>query len=118
MAAQKEYVIDAQGKSLGRVAAQAAKTLMGKTSPDYTPNVASVVKVTITNAGRISTTERKLSGKKYTSYSGYPGGIKTETLKALKARKGPTAALRRAVERMLPRNTMRVARMKNLTINA
>lgn len=118
MATVKEYTIDAAGKTLGRVAAQAAKTLMGKTSPDYTPNVVSAVKVTITNAGKLSIGERKLSGKKYTSYSGYPGGIKTETLKALTARKGSAAALRRAIERMLPRNTMRVARMKSLTINA
>lgn len=116
MTSKTEITIDAAGEALGRVAAQAAKTLMGKTLPDYTPNVASIVKVTITNAGKLSTTERKLSGKKYTSYSGYPGGIKTETLKALRARKGPSEALRRAIERMLPRNTMRIARLKNLTI--
>ena len=111
-----EYTIDAGGKSLGRVASLAAKTLMGKTEARYTPNIASPVKVNIVNAGKLIMTERKQLGKKYTSYSGYPGGLKTEALGKLQARKGRGEPLRRAIERMLPRNTLRVGRMKNLRI--
>ena len=112
----REYTLDAEGKSLGRIASQAAKTLMGKTQPDYTPNIASPVKVRIVNAAKLSMPEKKLLGKKYTSYTGYPGGLKTEALGVLKERKGPAEALRRSIQRMMPRNTLRVQRMKNLTI--
>lgn len=117
MAIQKtEFTFDAEGKSLGRIASQAAKTLMGKTHPNYTPNIASPVKVTIVNAGKLSMPEKKQLGKEYTSYSGYPGGLKKERLGMLNTRKGHGEALRRAIERMMPRNTLRVGRMKNLTI--
>lgn len=116
MATKSEYTIDAAGKSLGRVASQAAKTLMGKTEASYTPHIASDVQVTIINAAKLINTDKKQLGKKYTSYSGYPGGLKTEALGKLQARKGHAEPLRRAIERMLPRNTMRVGRMKNLKI--
>ncbi len=110
------HSIDAAGKSLGRVASEAAKALMGKMRADYVPHKNSGVKVSITNAGKIHTTEKKRTQKTYTSYSGYPGGFKRESLASLNARKGKGEAIRRAVKRMLPRNTMLVARLKNLTI--
>ncbi len=109
-----EYTIDAAGRTLGRVASEAAKALMGKTSPDYTPNKRSVVKVTVTNLSKLSIREDKRTGKIYTTYSGYPGGIKRESLASLTERKGNAEAVRRAVRRMLPRNTMLTARLKNL----
>ena len=112
----KEYAIDAAGKALGRVASDAAKMLMGKTLPSYTPNIRSNIRVTITNAGKLIVRERKLIQKTYTRYTGYPGGFKKEALGKLNARKGHGEAVRRAVQRMLPDNTMRVARMKNLII--
>ncbi|HVM73865.1 MAG TPA: 50S ribosomal protein L13 [Candidatus Paceibacterota bacterium] len=112
----KTYEIDATGKSLGRVAAAAAKMLMGKTSPDYTPNIRSNVTVTVTNAGKITTREKKSVQTKFTRYSGYPGGLKFESLEQVNKRK-PGESLRRAIERMMPRNTFRTERMKNLTIN-
>lgn len=112
----KNYSIDASGKSLGRVASEAAKALMGKTSASYTPHVRSNVAVTISNAGKLHISEKKRLGKIYTTYSGYPGGLKRESLGSLSGRKGNAEALRRAVKRMLPRNTMLVARMKNLLI--
>ncbi len=112
----KEHKIDAAGKALGRVASEAAKALMGKMRADYTPNKSSGVKVTVTNAGKLYIREKKRTGKIYTTYSGYPGGLKRESLASLSARKGKGEAIRRAVTRMLPRNTMRVARLKNLTI--
>lgn len=110
------YTIDAAGKALGRVASEAAKALIGKMSPDYTPNVRSDVKVTITNASKLVVREKKLLQKTFTRYTGFPGGFKKESLGRLNARKGEGEAVRRAVASMLPKNTMRVARMKNLTV--
>lgn len=110
------YTIDAAGKTLGRVASEAAKALMGKMRADYTPHKRSLVKVSITNADKLYVREKKRTATVYTTYSGYPGGLKKETLAALITRKGKSEALRRAVTRMLPRNTMRVGRLKNLTI--
>lgn len=112
---KSKHTIDAAGKTLGRVASEAAKALMGKMRADYTPNKLSVVKVTVTNASKIYTREKKKLQKTYTTYSGYPGGLKKETLQMINARK-PGEAVRRAVQKMLPRNTMLVARMKNLTV--
>jgi large subunit ribosomal protein L13 len=116
--ADKSYTIDAAGRSLGRVASEAAKMLMGKTSADYTPNKASNVKVSVTNAAKLYVRERKQVQKIYTTYSGHPGGQKRESLKALNERKGHGEAVRRAVQRMLPNNTMRPNRMKNLTVTS
>lgn len=109
-------MIDATGKALGRVASEAAKALMGKTSASYTPHIPSNVKVTITNASKIHMPEKKRLAMGYTRYSGYPGGLKRETFSSLSSRKGTGAAIRIAVKGMMPRNTMQVARMKNLEI--
>ncbi len=116
MATSKEIIIDAGGKTLGRVASVAAKALIGKMSASYTPHIGGSERVHITNASKLHMTDKKLRDKVYTNYSGYPGGLKRETLSSLTARKGNAAALQKAIERMLPRNTMRVARMKRLTI--
>lgn len=113
----KTYTIDAAGRTLGRVASEAAKALMGKTSAQYTPHIRSIVHVSIINASKVRSTERKRVQTFYTSYSGYPGGLKRESLQALQKRKGSSEILRRAVRRMMPRNTMLVGRMKNLTIS-
>ena len=110
------YNIDAAGRTLGRVASEAAKALMGKMRADYTPNKNSGVKVTVSNAGKLYIRERKRSRTIYTTYSGYPGGLKKESLASLTARKGNGEAIRRAVARMLPRNTMHTPRLKNLSI--
>lgn len=115
-AEQKTHSIDAAGKSLGRVASEAAKALMGKTHASYTPHIRSQVKVEITNAGKLRISEKKRLQKVYTRYSGYPGGLKHESLGSLRGRSGASAALRHAVKGMLPRNTMLVARLKNLII--
>ena len=111
------HTIDAAGRSLGRVASEAAKALMGKMRPDYTPNKDSGVKVTITNAAKLRIRDSKAQGKVYQNYSGYPGGQRRETMKNLNARKGRGAALKIAITRMLPKNTMRVSRLKNLSIS-
>jgi len=111
-----EYSIDAQGKTLGRVATEAAKALMGKTSPDYTPNKRSDVKVRITNASKLRIREQKRVQKTYVSYSGHPGGLKRKSLGMMASQRGYAAPLRIAISRMLPRNTFKNARLKNLTI--
>lgn len=110
------HTIDAAGKTIGRVASEAAKALMGKMRPDYTPNINSGVKVSVSNAAKLYIRERKRTQTIYTTYSGYPGGLKRESLASLGARKGRGEAVRRAVSRMLPRNTMHTARMKNLIV--
>lgn len=112
----RTYSIDAAGQTLGRVASEAAKALMGKMRADYTPNKHSDVKVSVVNAGKLYIRERKRSSTIYTTYSGYPGGQKRESLASLTARKGNSEALRRAVARMLPRNTMHTPRLKNLVV--
>lgn len=112
----KEYTIDAAGKTLGRVASEAAKALMGKTSADYTPHVRSEMRVKIVNAGKLYMRSRKRSSKTYTTYSGYPSGRRVETYAALSSRRGAGEPLRRAIRRMLPRNSFLNARMKNIEI--
>ena len=113
-----EYTIDAAGRTLGRVAAEAAKILMGKTRVDYVPNKITELKVTINNADKLSMRESKTKSQTYSTYSGYPGGLRTETFAMLAARSGNKECLSRAIERMMPRNKLRTSRMKNLTINA
>ncbi|MBI2610408.1 uL13 family ribosomal protein [Candidatus Kaiserbacteria bacterium] len=113
----KEYTIDAAGKTLGRVASEAAKALMGKTSADYTPHIRSEVRVKIVNVGKLYMRARKRSTKTYTTYSGYPSGRKVETYAALSSRRGADVPLRHAIRRMLPRNTFLKARMRQLEIS-
>lgn len=108
--------IDAAGKTIGRVASEAAKALMGKTSPDYTPHIRSDVKVSIVNAAKLRITEKKRSQKTYQSYSGFPGSLRVQTLTMLSSRFGKGEAVRRAIARMMPRNRLHTARMKNLTV--
>ncbi len=110
--------LDAAGKTLGRIASEAAKALMGKTLPSYTPHIRSDVKVHVTNADKIRITEKKRTQQTYVSYSGYPGGLRTETLAMLNSRRGRSEVVRRAIARMIPRNRLHTARMKNLTITA
>lgn len=90
---------------------------MGKASAQYTPNLKPDTVVHIANAAKLRLTEKKRLSKVYTSYSGYPGGLRKETLGSLSARKGYGAVVRKAVERMLPRNASRKIRMKNLIIS-
>lgn len=112
----KNHTIDAAGKSLGRVASEAAKALMGKMHADYTPNKESGVKVSIINASKMKIRLKKMESQQYQNYSGFPGGQRVETLRSLSTRKGYGAAVRLAVQRMLPNNTLRVQRLKNLHI--
>ncbi len=110
------HTIDATGRTLGRVASEAAKALMGKTHADYVPHVKSDVTVTIENASKLRISEKKRVNKTYQTYSGYPGGQKSKSLANVAGRKGYREVIRHAVQRMLPQNTMRVGRLKQLII--
>ena len=114
--AKKTYTIDATNQSLGRVASQAAVALMGKNEPDYKRNVTADVEVTITNASKLHIPKKKKNQKKYAKYSGYPGGLRFETLGAVLEEKGYEEAIRRAVLGMLPKNRLQGPQLKNLVI--
>ena len=111
----KKYTIDAKNRPVGRVATEAALLLMGKNSADYKKNKQPEVSVVIANASRARIHQKKL-GKVYTSYSGYPGGLKTETLEAITSMKGYGELFKRAVKGMLPKNKLQARMLKNLTI--
>lgn len=110
------YTIDAKGGSLGRVASEAASVLLGKKSAHYIKNEVLPVEVAIVNAKELVMTEKRIKGKDYTHYTGYPGGLRTTSLTQLLEKKGVGEALRRAVDGMIPRNKLRKERMKRLTI--
>ena len=99
------YEIDAEGKILGKVAAEIAVRLMGKNKPSYTPHVDGGDFVVVTNAEKIAVTGKKLTDKKYYRHSGYPGGLKVRSLQEM-LEKQPTEVIRKAVERMLPKNKL------------
>ncbi len=110
------HTIDAQDKKLGRVASEAATLLMGKRTTSFVRNKVSGVKVTITNVAKANIDVKKKDDKEYVTFTGFRGGIYTEKLSSLIARKGMKEVFERAVYRMLPSNSLRKDIMKNLTI--
>ena len=102
---RKWYIIDAEGKSLGRVAAAAASILRGKVKPTFTPNVDCGDFVIILNAEKVVLTGKKLDQKYYRYHTGYVGGLKEISYKKLMAEK-PEKAIELAVKGMLPHNTI------------
>ncbi|MEK7646559.1 MAG: uL13 family ribosomal protein [Patescibacteria group bacterium] len=111
-----KHTIDAQGKKIGRIASQAAAALMGKNSVAFAKNKVLPGIVEITNASRADITARKKTGDVYVTYTGFRGGLKSETLGELMERRGMTEVFRRAVYRMLPKNKLRDIRIQNLVI--
>ncbi len=111
-----KHTIDAQGKKIGRIASQAAAILLGKHSPSFAKNKVSVDTVEIINAAKVDVTLRKKTDEKYVTYTGFRGGLKSESLGELMTRRGMTEVFRRAVTRMLPDNRLRTERIKNLTV--
>lgn len=99
------YEIDAEGKVLGKLAAEIAVKLMGKHKVSYTPHVDGGDYVIVTNATKFVVTGNKMLDKKYHRHSGFPGGLKTRTLQEMIEKK-PTEVIRKAVERMLPKNKL------------
>ncbi len=112
-----EHTIDAKGKKLGRIATQAASLLMGKNLATFARHKAPVVKVMITNAGKMSRTEAKLKDKRHIRFSGYPGSQKFESDEAVSTRLGITEVVRRAVRGMIPNNKLRPDMLKRLHIS-
>ena len=115
--ARKWYVVDAEGKTLGRLATQIADTLRGKRKPEYTPHVDTGDFVVVVNAEKIGVTGKKREDKIYYRHSGYPGGLRERTLGEELERR-PTEVLRKAVKGMLPRNRLARQQINKLKIYA
>jgi large subunit ribosomal protein L13 len=111
------YVVDAAGKTLGRLATQIADTLRGKNKPQYTPHVDTGDFVVVVNADKITVTGNKLDQKRYYRHSGYPGGIRSRTLREQLERR-PEEVLRIAVRGMLPKNRLARRQLMKLKIYA
>ncbi len=111
------FVIDAAGKTLGRLATQVAQRLRGKHKPVFTPHVDTGDFIIVTNADKIKLTGLKLAQKTYYRHSGYPGGIKSTTAEELLEKK-PTDILHTAVKGMLPKNRLGRQMIKKLKIYA
>jgi large subunit ribosomal protein L13 len=111
------YVVDAEGKTLGRLATQIADVLRGKRKPEYTPHIDTGDFVIVVNAEKIEVTGRKRERKLYYRHSGYPGGLRSRTLDEMLERR-PEEVLRKAVKGMLPRNRLGRAQLRKLKIYA
>jgi large subunit ribosomal protein L13 len=111
------YLVDAEGKTLGRLATQIADTLRGKRKPQYTPHVDTGDFVIVVNADKIAVTGNKLDQKRYYRHSGYPGGLRSRTLRDQLERR-PTEVLRVAVKGMLPKNRLARQQITKLKIYA
>lgn len=105
LAQRQWYIVDAQGKVLGRLASEVAKVLRGKHKPNYTPHVDGGDFVIVVNARGVRLTGRKTEKKIYYRHSEYPGGMRTATAQEMLAKK-PEDLIRLAVKGMLPRNRL------------
>ncbi|MFC1670073.1 50S ribosomal protein L13 [Spirochaetota bacterium] len=112
---KKWFIIDAEGKILGRLATEIAKILRGKVKPEFTPHMDMGDFVIVINAEKIALTGNKAEKKEYFSHSGYPGGDKFTNIKKVFAKK-PELVVQRAVKGMLPKNRLGRKVLKNLKI--
>jgi|SRR5579863_950844 large subunit ribosomal protein L13 len=103
--ARKWYVVDASGQTLGRLASQVARVLMGKNNPRYTPFIDVGDHVVVINADKVKTTGMKSEQKVYQHYTGYPGGLRTESFRKRLANR-PDRIIEQAVLRMLPKSKL------------
>lgn len=113
-----DYIIDAKNKSFGRLASEIAVILQGKKNPKYEPRLESKDGVVVKNIDKIKITGKKLKQKTYYRHTTQIGHLKKQTLEMLLGKKGPAEVLRRAVMGMLPKNRLRVKRIKRLKIEA
>ncbi|MFZ5722337.1 MAG: 50S ribosomal protein L13 [Pseudomonadota bacterium] len=111
------FVIDADGKTLGRMATEIAHRLRGKHKAEYTPHVDTGDYIIVVNAGKIRVTGNKTLDKKYYTHTEYPGGIREETFEKLVARK-PERVIEIAVKGMLPHNPLGRAMLRKLKVYA
>jgi large subunit ribosomal protein L13 len=115
---QRDWVVvDAAGKTLGRLATQVADALRGKRKPEYTPHCDVGDFVIVVNAEKVSVTGNKREDKLYYRHSGYPGGLRSRTLGEMLARQ-PEEVVRRAVKGMMPRNRLARAQLRKLKVYA
>ncbi|ULA67945.1 MAG: hypothetical protein LZF62_310017 [Nitrospira sp.] len=114
---RKWYLVDAEGKTLGRLAAKVATLLRGKHKPTFTPHVDTGDHVVIVNAEKVVLTGNKMESKTYSTHSGFPGGLKTLTAEHIH-RKDPTKLLTKAIEGMLPKNPLGNHMAKKLRVYA
>jgi large subunit ribosomal protein L13 len=112
-----KHTIDAAGKVPGRIATEVAVLLMGKNRVDYARNAIPDVKVEVNNADQMWIDAKKKVQKTYAQHSGYPGGLKTESVEQVIAKSGQKEILKKAIYGMLPKNKLRPLMMNNLTIN-
>lgn len=112
---RKWYVVDAEGKPLGRVASEVARVLRGKHKPDYTPHVDTGDHVIVLNAEKVVLTGKKLDQKFYRHYSGYPGGMKEIKYRQFMNEK-PEKAVELAIKGMLPKNSLGRAMFRKLKV--
>jgi large subunit ribosomal protein L13 len=110
-------LVDASGQTLGRLATQIADTLRGKRKPEYTPHIDTGDFVVVVNAEKVRVTGNKLEDKLYHRHSGYPGGLRTRTLKDMLERR-PEEVIRKAVKGMLPRNRLARQQLRKLKVYA
>ncbi|AJD47363.1 50S ribosomal protein L13 [Alcanivorax sp. S71-1-4] len=111
------YVVDASGKTLGRLASEIATRLRGKHKPEYTPHVDTGDYIVVINAEKIGVTGKKASDKMYYRHSGFPGGIKEANFETLIAKK-PEQVLELAVKGMMPRTPLGRAMLGKLKVYA
>ncbi len=114
---RKWYVVDAEGKTLGRLASEIAKVLRGKNKPVFTPHLDMGDYVIVVNAAKVKVTGKKLSQKIYYHHSGYVGGMKETTLKEMLAKK-PERVIELAVKGMLPKGPLGRQMYKKLFVYA
>ncbi|HLC99374.1 MAG TPA: 50S ribosomal protein L13 [Patescibacteria group bacterium] len=112
---RKTYTVDATGKIMGRMATEIATHLIGKTTASYVPYLDHGDNVVVMNASKMKVSGKKMTGKKYHKYSGYPGGITSTSLGTL-LEKRPDVLLKKVVYNMLPKNRLRNKRMTRLTV--
>ena len=110
-------VVDANGKTLGRLATQIADVLRGKRKPEYTPHIDTGDFVVVINAEKVAVSGKKRQDKHYYRHSGYPGGLRSRTFEEMIARR-PEEVLRLAVKGMLPRNRLGRQQLRKLKIYA
>jgi len=109
------YVVDAQGRTLGRLATEIARRLRGKHKPEYTPHVDTGDYIVVINAEKIRVTGAKLKDKMYHRHTGYVGNLKSESLETLLDR-APERVLELAVKGMMPRNPLGRQMLKKLKV--
>ena len=112
------YVVDAEGKTLGRLATEVARRLRGKHKPTYTPHMDCGDHIIVINADKIQLTGRKRTDKMYYRHTGYPGGIKSRTAGQILEGAHPERVVIKAIERMVSRNPLGTQQMRKLHVYA